>query len=300
MEYKNMKKLVTMCAVLCMAATAAQGAILYYTAHLTPYNNTTADVAPYLTFTGAYANSGGTLKAPGIEPTNAYQGFYISSNVPIVGVRYGTYSIDLPTAGWYDVFTTFGATTSAKPDVKHVVTDKNGSTDYFVDQTVAGGLVNTWVSLGTHAFNANDAANTKVKLTNDNQSTSGSLYFGALKFEASLPGAAMLTGPANGATDVALDVDLTWSGGSFTSFFDVFFSVDPDPAVFATDLAGGTSSLDLGTLAENTTYYWKVRAKNVDQTADSEIYSFTTLPEPAAVVLLALSSVLLVPRRRRA
>lgn len=128
--------------------------------------------------TGMVANSGAASSAAG-APNN--WGCYISANVPVVGIRSGTYSITLPVNGTYQVFTTFAATTSGKTDAKHVITYANGATAVaYVNQTVAGGLVNTWVSLGSYDFLA--AQNAMVTLTNDNQSSSGSLYLHSIKF----------------------------------------------------------------------------------------------------------------------
>ena len=292
-----MKKLVTMCAVLCMAATAAQGALLYWDG-CKPSGGVSQGVVQgdgKWTAWSAYPDGWSASTAlssvrNNTAPHNVTQAAY---NTTSGQAAYAEIEFYLPATGYWEIAATQTAT-SLGAGVK-TVTNLGGWVGLPTTTTMFT-TGNVWNSMGTY-----QATTTTPKIRfAENATTTNRWYLDQIRLTSATPGQAALTGPANGATDVALDADLAWSAGSFTSFFDVFFSVNPNPDSFATDLAGGTSSLDLGTLAENTTYYWKVRAKNVDQTADSEIYSFTTLPEPAAVVLLALSSVLLVPRRRRA
>lgn len=152
----------------------------YYPARANTGTNTA--YASYYTMS-MLGPSGAALWAPGLPGTpNAYQSYYVSSNTPIVGVRTATWSIPLAERGYYNVDVTFGSYSSAKSNVKHVVTDKNGDTTYYVNQTLAGGLMDTWISLGTHEFDAGSPTTTRIKLTNDNQNTSGNLYVGALRF----------------------------------------------------------------------------------------------------------------------
>jgi len=126
---------------------------------------------------GVFGNSSGVSTAEG----SVGPGIYISSYVPAVGVRYGHFTLAIPDDGKYDVFMTFGATTSAKPDAKFVVEYKDAATSAtLVDQTAAGGNIHKWVSLGNYDFLASEGG--KVTLTNENQSTSGSLYITGIKY----------------------------------------------------------------------------------------------------------------------
>ena len=126
---------------------------------------------------GVYGDSSGVSTAE----DSMGPGLYISSNVPSIGVRYGHFTLDIPEDGKYFVEMTFGATTNAKPDVKFVVEYKDAATNnVFVDQTAAGGLISTWVPLGSYDFLASQGG--KVTLTNDNQSSSGSLYVTGIKY----------------------------------------------------------------------------------------------------------------------
>lgn len=103
--------------------------------------------------------------------------------------------------------------------------------------------------------------------------------------------------PADAATDVdPTDVDLVFEGGNFTEAFDVYFS-DTESDVTTKD-AGALIAADVdgiydpeqlertvnaGELLENTTYYWRVIAKNNECETDGEVWSFDTgefPPEP--------------------
>lgn len=135
------------------------------------------DTGLFVMDVGSTGNSSGVSTAEG----SVGPGIYISSNVPIVGVRYGHFTLAIPDDGKYDVFMTFGATTSAKPDAKFVVEYKDAATSAtLVDQTAAGGNIHKWVSLGNYDFLASEGG--KVTLTNENQSTSGSLYITGIKY----------------------------------------------------------------------------------------------------------------------
>lgn len=180
-------------------ASAFASADTYYPARKNT-GSTDTTYASYYTMSALGASSA-TCMAPGIAP--GYRSYYVSSNVPVVGVRNATWAIPLQQWGYYDVYVTWASATSAKTNAKYIVTDKFGATTYFHNQQVN---VDTWQSLGTHEFDANSASTTKIVLTNDNQSTSGNLYATALWFHDATP-----TGPATlTATSTGTAVDLSW------------------------------------------------------------------------------------------
>ncbi len=238
----------------------------------------------------AAAPSGAASSAPGA--TNAY-GMYISSNVPVVGNRSGTYVVSLPTAGYYNVANTFGNVNQgvAKTNAKWVITNAAGSATVYQDQTQAADK-NKWLSLGTYKFNANDSTNTKVMLTNDNQSTSGSLYLHSVKFETVTPGAVGY-GISNGASlDVAdlIDLGLNWTAGQYAMAYDLWFGEDANNM---TKLIGNYNGLGFGldpdSVAAGKTYFWRVDSINVDKVGTGELMSFSTnaIPEPGSMLALA-------------
>jgi hypothetical protein len=88
--------------------------------------------------------------------------------------------------------------------------------------------------------------------------------------------------PANGATEQPLDVDLSWSCTDPENdplTFDVYFGNTSTPPLVSSDQTSLTyqaSSLD-----SNTTYYWRVVASDDhDNTAQSPVWSFTTVAPP--------------------
>jgi subtilisin family serine protease len=91
--------------------------------------------------------------------------------------------------------------------------------------------------------------------------------------------------PADGATSVDVNTDLAWSDGATTALqsqettcpttYDVYFGTTNPP----TTLAGAdliVPAYDPGLLAANTTYYWRVVAKNCCGQTDGPAWSFRT------------------------
>jgi len=91
--------------------------------------------------------------------------------------------------------------------------------------------------------------------------------------------------PAHGATDVNLDITLSWTGGDpdsgDTVTYDVYLEkndASPD-ALIADDIT--TTSFQPSTLDFESTYYWKVVATDsYDESTTSIVWSFTTIDEP--------------------
>jgi hypothetical protein len=129
-----------------------------------------------------------------------------------------------------------------------------------------------------------------------------SAWFDSIKVEQFAPAATKPTNstPADSATLVGLDDNLGWTPGTNNSFFDVFFDVTPTLTTPVSSSQAGTS-FDPGTLLPNTTYFWRVDAKNVlGDAVTGDVWSFTTVPEPGSLTLIAVTSgVLLATWRRR-
>ena len=89
--------------------------------------------------------------------------------------------------------------------------------------------------------------------------------------------------PANLATAVSVDVDLTWDVGAYincgcagTPYLELRFGTTPDPpTVYGFE---PIDTFDPGTLAEGTTYYWRVYKYWCGAEAWSPLWSFTTEP----------------------
>jgi hypothetical protein len=91
-----------------------------------------------------------------------------------------------------------------------------------------------------------------------------------------LPGPATLPTPADGKVDVALEADLLWVAGAATLTHDVYFGTNPAPGAgeFQGNQAGVT--FDPGTLANGTTYYWRIDEVNTGGTTTGTVWNFTT------------------------
>jgi endo-1,4-beta-xylanase len=88
-----------------------------------------------------------------------------------------------------------------------------------------------------------------------------------------LPGQASSPAPANGATGVNTTTDLSWSAGSGATSHDVYFGTT-SPGTYRGNQA--TTTYDTGTMAANTTYYWRIDEKNGTGTTTCNVWSFTT------------------------
>jgi hypothetical protein len=98
---------------------------------------------------------------------------------------------------------------------------------------------------------------------------------------APVPEPAVYVSPTNGAEDVAVDADLSWTAGSDATSHDVYFGTD-NPPLFEQTQAGTT--YDPGTLANEDTYYWRIDEVGPGGvTPGTAIWSFTTESVPDAV-----------------
>ncbi len=89
--------------------------------------------------------------------------------------------------------------------------------------------------------------------------------------------------PADDATDVSVNADLSWTGGDpdagDTVTYNIYFGPDPSPPLVITDVAGTT--YDPGTLSYNTHYYWKIEASdNHGASTSGPVWDFTTSATP--------------------
>ncbi|GAB4281311.1 MAG: hypothetical protein Kow0068_05750 [Marinilabiliales bacterium] len=89
-----------------------------------------------------------------------------------------------------------------------------------------------------------------------------------------------LSSPSNGATNQVPNVQLDWTG--ITGVTNYEYQLDTvitfDSPVFQSGLTGTTSYFNSSNLYFGKTYYWRVRAINLNDTSQwSDIWSFTTL-----------------------
>jgi hypothetical protein len=98
------------------------------------------------------------------------------------------------------------------------------------------------------------------------------------------PGQATNPSPADSATDVSIDADLSWTEGTDSTSSDVYFGTDstPDSGEFQGNQTATT--FDPGTMANDTTYYWRIDEVNAAGTTTGNVWSFTTVAAPAGDV----------------
>lgn len=92
-------------------------------------------------------------------------------------------------------------------------------------------------------------------------------------FPTGSPAPPALVYPADTATGISQTASLTWIVSNAAISYDVYFGTSSNPPL-AANVTG--NSYAPGTLASNTTYFWKVVAKNNVGTASTAVQSFTT------------------------
>ena len=91
------------------------------------------------------------------------------------------------------------------------------------------------------------------------------------------PKTAYFPDPANGAESVAVDVELSWTGGYGAKLHTVYFGDNFDDVNNAAGgSAQGTATYTPGTLKMAGTYYWRVDEFDVVETYKGDVWSFTT------------------------
>ncbi|MHC4500039.1 MAG: fibronectin type III domain-containing protein, partial [Planctomycetota bacterium] len=92
-----------------------------------------------------------------------------------------------------------------------------------------------------------------------------------------LPGQASNPSPADSATNVDIDADLSWTAGSGSTSSDVYFGTT-SPGTFQGNQTATT--FDPGTMGNDTTYYWRIDEVNAGGTTTGNVWSFTTIVAP--------------------
>src|SRR5690606_15118814 len=96
----------------------------------------------------------------------------------VAGLKAATFHIDIPTAGEWEVFVTWGTRADHRAGIKHTVTHAGGATEVFVDQSATS---NEWVSLGSFMFN--EGSGSSLRVDNTNNDLSGSFSVDSLRLE---------------------------------------------------------------------------------------------------------------------
>ncbi len=125
----------------------------------------------------------------------------------------------------------------------------------------------------------------RIDAKNSAGTTTGNVWHFTTESQVTLPNAATNPNPSNGATNQSITVDPSWSNGGGATSYDVYFGTDPTPD--SGEYKGNQSgtSYNPGTLSYNTTYYWRIDAKNSAGTTTGDIWRLTTEADPTNVAI---------------
>jgi hypothetical protein len=86
--------------------------------------------------------------------------------------------------------------------------------------------------------------------------------------------------PASGSSNIPIDVSLGWIDGGGAIIFDVYFGTDPTPD--GSEFKGNQTAVayNPGPLQYNTTYFWRIDARNKWGTSTGDVWSFKTVETP--------------------
>jgi YVTN family beta-propeller protein len=161
------------------------------------------------------------------------------------------------------------------PNGSHVYVINNYDNTASVIQTSDNTVVDT-ISMGGDSYMASVTPDgNHVYVANRGDDTVSVIGFGANN----CPKMPSFPSPAHGATDVALDATLSWTGGDPDSGDTVAYDVYFDTADASTLVSSGQAetTYDPGTLDYYTDYYWKIVARD-DHGVETEgpVWSFAT------------------------
>ncbi|MHC4739981.1 MAG: hypothetical protein ACYS9Y_13825, partial [Planctomycetota bacterium] len=125
----------------------------------------------------------------------------------------------------------------------------------------------------------------RIDEVNGGGTTTGNVWNFTTETTGSPPGQASNPSPANSAANVSVNADLSWTAGSGSDSSDVYFGTDPTPD--SGEFIGNQTDTNYnpGTLANDTTYYWRIDELNGYGTTTGTVWNFTTAP-PGTTVLL--------------
>lgn len=186
-----------------------------------------------------------------------------------------------------------------------VVCGSTTTTTLAGNATVSAGLNGTWArTSGTGNITSINSATSGVTglivgpatfRWTINNGRCGTTFDDVIVTRTSMPSASITPSPANGSTGICYSggigtTNVTWAATANATSYDVFFGAGSLPGSVTSNVT--TNSYSTGTLLANTTYYWKVVAKNSCGAAvGSAIWTFTTKSLPCYCTPTASSGV---------
>jgi hypothetical protein len=171
---------------------------------------------------------------------------------------------------WYN---NSGSQITFTPKMSFTDSDRRDASWYDMTQAV----INAY-GTGTSEFTVDAGSDGNYSLVNVNCNYSNNQVLICDKIElvtgSAPPGQATSPSPGNGATDIAVDADLSWTAGSGATSSDVYFGTSSPGASQGNQTA---TTFDTGTMSNNTTYYWRIDEVNTAGTTTGTVWSFTTI-----------------------
>ena len=144
----------------------------------------------------------------------------------------------------------------------------------------------TWNSVGSTTISLPATISIGLIVTSHDTTVSNTSTFDSVTITSSgsgsAPGTPTSPSPANTATGINTTPTLSWSSSGATSYDVAFGTSNPPPTV---STGQGAASYSPPSLANSTTYFWRIVARNSSGSTTGPIWSFTTaagstLPSP--------------------
>ncbi|AWI09961.1 putative Ig domain-containing protein [Ereboglobus luteus] len=204
-----------------------------------------ADGLPEVTLNGAWTASTAAPFGNNNFPVDYYNTNFIHDGNTAKGTKSVVFTPTITTAGNYNVYIRWTATSGRSNNTPVEVTDSEGTHQYTVNQRINSG---TWVLLGTFKFAAGATGNVTIK----NDSTNGHVIADAVRLVLDMP-----RSPAGltASTD-APPVALSWTAVTGATGYTVRRATSQHgPWTLLADNVPGTSYSDAGTEADTVYYY---------------------------------------------
>jgi len=118
--------------------------------------------------------------------------------------------------------------------------------------------------------------NWQVDEVNEYGTTSGDPWSFTTRAVPVPPGPATNPSPADGAFAVSVTTNLNWTADSGADSHDVYFGTNPSPGSGEFQGNQTATGFNPSSLADSTTYYWRIDEVNSDGTTAGPVWSFTT------------------------
>lgn len=159
--------------------------------------------------------------------------------------------------------------------------NSSNESGFLIDRSVNGGVWTAWAQVGANVRSFSDTALSsgttytyRVAAFNSGGTSADSAPASAQTVMPTAPAVPTGPNPGNGATNVSTASVLRWTAVTGAQQYDVYFGTSSQPALLAANLTSASQALP--TLANSTTYYWRVVARNDVGASTSPVWSFTT------------------------